>query len=54
MVSNCCGATPVYDIPIDGWAMCSHCYEMSDFISVDEPKEEEKNEQQIDATFTTG
>ena len=42
MVSNCCGATPVYEIPIDGWAMCNHCYEMSDFISVDEPEKKEK------------
>ena len=42
MVSNCCGAAPVHEIPIDGWGMCGYCGEMTDFISEDEPINEEE------------
>ena len=47
MVSNCCGIAPVHEIPIDGWGMCGYCGEMTDFISEDEPENEEKTSDRI-------
>ena len=49
MVSNCCGAPPV-EMIMNGRATCGHCEELTDFISVDEPKTEEETNVQKDET----